>query len=86
MPPARGKGRPKELGAVLKRLGAFRLLKIANLSIAQAMDHSAIHRKGAINIPLYVNHADWAKTSATIDNMMAGFPEEMAKLTQLKPL
>jgi hypothetical protein len=85
-PPAQGKGRPKELGADLKRLGAFRLLKTANLSTTQAMDYSASHRKGAINIPLYVNHADWSKASATIENTMAGFLEEMAKLTKLKPL
>ena len=86
MPPAQGKGRPKELVSDLKQLGAFRLLKLAKLSVAQAMKHSEINRKGVIEIPIYVNHGEWSKASTSIENIMVGFPEKLAKITQLKPL
>lgn len=80
-PPAQGKGRPKEREADLIRLGAFRLVKIANLNISQATEYSASHKKGAIEIPLYADQAEWSKASANVERIMAGFSDEMEKLT-----
>ena len=87
-PPAQGKGESKlrKLETDLKRLGAFRLVKVANLSISQATEYSANHKKGAIEIPLYANQADWSMATANVEKLIAGFPVEMAKHTQLKPV
>ncbi|MCP4950623.1 MAG: hypothetical protein GY922_02095 [Proteobacteria bacterium] len=81
-----GKGRPKELDTALKSLGAFRFLKLAKLNIAQATEYSKNHRKGAFKIPLYVDQAEWSKASATVEKIITGFADEMAKLTRVKPI
>jgi hypothetical protein len=76
-----GVGRPKEFDADLKQLGAFRLLKIAKLSISQATEYSKKHRKGVIEIPLYANQPTWSMATTKVEKIMVDFPSEMAKLT-----
>jgi len=74
-----GVGRRKEPEADLKSLGAFRLNKVANLTISQAIAYSKQHHKGAIKMPIYTDQPMWSLANAKVEKIMEGFLDEMAK-------